>query len=618
MCSWAQGQVTLKAVYGWGHAARLGRWTCLLATVRVPTPEPIEGVLEIEGTYGTGAVLSISQSMVVESRPRVYLLLFPLNADPTRLAVTLRDASNGKTLARQILQDPGSFTAAAQTPPVLLAADGGLVGISGDIGDATRLQSQLSQTGLMAGMLTEMTLPATAVGYEGVAALVLASPDFSQLDAEQQRAIVDWVAAGGNLVLIPPTGRIPNLLLDRLLPCDIGENQSVAAPGTEPSEINGRQLQPRPGAEAISLLNSWTAWGARFGLGRVVVLPANPASMQFSSSDQVIDFWRAIFQGMVDVPGNRPITEVSVFGNQEDIMPVGPKMSDAIGRGPRETLAIRHLLDSMDASAPRDRDWREFLLWVMGIGLLLGPLDWVVSSRVGVSPRHSVTFFGWLVLLGGSVGYAAVRWDPARREMSGISLIDQADGKVVATTDLLAVRSNKTERLPLELNPLEWWEPANQAAGNFSPNRFLDFKFQEDQEGCRPTELFLSAGEPQSLRGQTMGTGKPVIGMTLRVQNGFVVGTVTNLSDDPIQNMRIATASGNGEISDALAPGATIQVNCALNDTAIAMDGLPVDVFDITPDRTDRIDSLVKSGAICLYGQIHEPAQETLFRAVEK
>jgi hypothetical protein len=634
-CDSAQAQTTLKAVYGWGNAARLGRWTCLFVTVRVPDPVPIEATLQIEGTYSTGAALSISEPMVVESRPRLYLVLFPLNADPTRLAVTLRRQSNGKTLATQILLDPEAFTPAGRVPPILLSANSGLIGIGGNVADAALLQSQLSQTGLTAGILNEMKLPAASVGYEGIAALLLAAPDFQQLDGDQQRAIVDWVAAGGNLILIPPSNPIPpQIPLDILLPCDIGTNAVVPlpanSPATQPSQLNGRQLHPLPGAEPIQLLSggdSWTAYTQRFGLGRVLVLPADISSLQFSNSDQTIAFWRTILSSMLDVPGHETITEITVSDSQEDIMPIGPKMADAIGRGPRETQAARHLLDLLDASSPEPVGaWRSFFLWLIGIGALLGPLDSIVSLRMGFSRRHWTTLLGWLAILVGATAYGVTSTSPADRQVSSFRLIDQADGKVVATTDLLALRSNRAETLPLQLNRAEWWEPANQSAANFPPNRFLEFNCQEDQSGCRPEQISLHPGDPQSLRGQTISASPPILTVALKIQNSAAVGTLTNLSDSPIQNIQIAAAPGNGSINGTLAPGATIQVNCPLTESPVALEGLPSDALDITPDRTDRIAALIRSGAVaCVLGQtldaspgrvIQEPADYRQWRVV--
>jgi len=610
-CAVCHGQTTLKAVYGWGNAARLGRWTCLLVTVDVANSPPMPATLEVAGTYGTGAALTIRQEMIVESRPRVYELLFPLNADPTRLAVTLRRQSDGKMLATQLLLDPTVFSPAGHVPITLLAADAGLIGLGGNVSDASLLQAQLAQAGLTAGIFNEAKLPAVSVGYEGISVLLLCAADLRQIGGDQERAIVDWVAAGGNLVLIPSADPLPEQLpFDAILPCDIGENQIVKLPSIS---LNGRQLQPRAGATAMTMPDGWTAYARRWKLGRVVVLPVDVAEMNFPNRDRAIEFWRTIFAGMVDVPGNRTITEVPVSDAQEDIMPVGPKMRDAIGRGPRETMAARNLLDVVVASADSEPvDWRAALPWMIGLGALLGPLDWFLSLRLGVSPRHWLTVVGWFGLVGGVAGYCFAKAQTPQREIDSLRLVDQADGKIVAMTDLLSFRSQRDENWRLLLDPAEWWEPANQAAANFSVNRFLQFDSRQDQEGCRPSDLKLRGGEPQSLRGQTMASAPPMIGINLRVEHNptRVVGTLSNLGAARIVDLQVATAWGNARLAAGLNPGDSVNVELPLSDQEIRLDGLPEDALDLTPDRTDRIADLVKSGQlVCVLGEMPTAAE---------
>jgi hypothetical protein len=388
---------------------------------------------------------------------------------------------------------------------------------------------------------------------------------------------------------------------------------------TQPSQLNGRQLTPRPGAEPIELLNggnAWTAYARRFGLGRVIVLPADISSLQFADADDTIAFWRKIFGDSLEVPGHKTVTEVPVSDAQEDVLPVGPKMADAIGRGPRETLATRHLLDTLNASSPYPGDtWHGFLLWLIGIGALLGPLDSIVSMRLGFPPRNWTTILGWLAILAGATALGISATRPADRQVSAFRLIDQADGKVVATTDLLALRSSHAETLSLTLNPAEWWEPANQSAANFPPNRFLELNCQEDQTGCRPDQITLQPGDPQSLRGQTISASSPILDINLHVQGATAVGKITNLSDSTVQDIQISTSIGNGSIDGSLPPGATINVNCPLTNSPIAMDGLPADATDLTPDRTDRIGALVQSGAaVCVYAEMPDGAGEKVIQ----
>jgi hypothetical protein len=606
------GPTTLKPVYGWGKAVRLGRWTCLFVTVA--DRQTRSCILQIHGTYGTGAAVLVRQTVVAEPRPRVYALFFPLNADPSHIAVELIDESTGKILAGRLMQDPNSFTAAGQTPLIQLAADDTLIGITGNLDDALLLQTQLAQANLTAGVIDPSRLPDSAVGLEGISVLILSGADLRELDGTQERAIVDWVAACGNLVVIPgpePTG--PESALLSALPCDIGINRAVA---TSPSALNGRELQPHTGAEAVQLFpgdpdpNS-TAYARRLGFGRIIVLPANVAPLKFTDQTAAVDFWRNVLKGMADVSGEKNVTSLPVSDEQEEVMPVGPKMSDSIGRGARETLAIRDLLQTMRASQPHQtHDWAAALLGLMGICAILGPLDSLMMMRMGIQPRHWLIAVGWIGLLGGILGYLALRVGAAQVQIRAIRLIDQVDTTSVIATDLVAVESNRSEKLSLQL-PAEWWEPANQAAGTFSPDRFLDVDLHEDRDSCVPQEVTLQAGEAQSFRGESIASAPPALRATLTItrdalQSATITGQLTNLSPAAMTDIQIQTAQGNCHVDEqaSLSPGATIEIHQALSQDPIAPADLPADALDMASDQADRIHSLIKTGRFaCIVAQ---------------
>ena len=61
-------------------------------------------------------------------------------------------------------------------------------------------------------------------------------------------------------------------------------------------------------------------------------------------------------------------------------------------------------------------------------------------------------------------------------------------------------------------------------------------------------------------------------------------------------DIHILTASGNFEIGQSLAAGATVDLDQLPTSDPISFSDLPADVTDLSPERTDRIDELVKSG----------------------
>lgn len=608
----------VKAVYGWGDAVRLGRWTCLFVTVADAQTRSAE--IQVQGTYGTGTVLLIGQTVVVEPRPRVYALLFPLNADPSHIAVLVKDSETGKMIASQVLENPAGFTPAGHVPVKLLGASDTLIGIGGDVGDALLLQAQFSRANLVSGILNSSKLPDNAIGYEGISLLVLAAADFRELDALQRHAMVDWVNAGGNLVVIPGAQPLPqNDPLQDKLPCDVGPNRTVLVPNaatTQPSPLNGRQLQPRAGAQEIQLPPNFadlgcTGFTCRQGLGRITLLNADVAPLKFAANADAIAFWRAVFTGMAQVQNPQAITAIEVSDEQEDVMPVGPTMADNIGRGQRETLAIRHLLDAMNASDSHSpHPWMPLTPYLLGIFAILGPLDGAMFIALRAHARHWTTTLGWLGLVVCVVVYFIHRPASAAEQIHHFRLIDQVEDHVVATTDLMAIESNRADEFAPTLDPNEWWEPANQSAANFGVNRYLDFNFREDRKGCRPDVLNLRADEPQSLRGELIAGGPAILSASLAIHEDasghtMVSGEITNRSTLPMRDIQIAANGGIVRVDGVVAPGSAVEVNEILTKQSVVFDELPADAFDAAPDRNDRIAALLKSGLFaCVYWQM--------------
>ena len=101
---------------------------------------------------------------------------------------------------------------------------------------------------------------------------------------------------------------------------------------------------------------------------------------------------------------------------------------------------------------------------------------------------------------------------------STFRLVDQIDDSTVAATDIVALNSNHPMRLPLSLDKNEWWEPANQTARLFSPDRFVDATCHQDKTGSRPEWVRLNGLEPQSWHGESANLGRGLLQADLRLQ----------------------------------------------------------------------------------------------------
>jgi hypothetical protein len=581
---------------GWGDTLRLGRWTPVYVTVANPRPREID--LQIHGTYGEkSAALWLHQTAVAEPQPDTYCLLFPINAQLSRIEVILSDRQTGRTLGTRVLQNDSSFSSGGRLPKRLLAPDDVLIGISGNIDDAIRLEAQFQRAAIPVGVLDPLRLPANFAGYDSISVLILSAPDLEQLKPDQDQAILQWIARGGNLLLIPPTTPVPqNDSMVDALPCVIGINALVTAP----TKLNARELSPKPGSTAFQIMNR-TGYLRWLGLGKIAVIPIDVSPLEFPDDHPANDFWKSLLRPLAKIPSIKEPSSLEVSDADEMLVP-GPNAAQSVGRGQRESDAIRHVLELMgDTESSRSIDWRSSLLSIAAICFLLGPIDSIILMRLGQRPRNWLTLFGWIGLIASLGGYAIAHEITPSPSISTFRLVDQVDDSAVAATDIVSVNSNHPVRLPLSLDKNEWWEPANQAARLFSPDRFVDATCHQDKTGSRPEWVTLNGIEPQSWHGEAANLGPGLLRGDLRLEQRpdhsiHLIGKLTNISTTAMTDIHILSASGNFEINQTLAAGATVDLDQLPISDPISLSGLPADVTDLSPERTDRIYELVKSG----------------------
>ena len=80
-------------------------------------------------------------------------------------------------------------------------------------------------------------------------------------------------------------------------------------------------------------------------------------------------------------------TSLEVSDADEMLVP-GPNAAQSVGRGQRESDAIRHVLELMGATeSSRSIDWRSSLLLIAAICFLLGPIDSIILMRLANTPE---------------------------------------------------------------------------------------------------------------------------------------------------------------------------------------------------------------------------------------
>jgi hypothetical protein len=637
----AHAQTSLRVRPAWGNKDRAARWNAFL--VRVSDPVPRNATLQLLSPEAGGFATVVEEHIAIGPTPATFEVVAPIHPGASQLMIAvLCDSASGKFLAQfpQNLVRPTPSVAAVGPHSLFV----GITGVSAAIDQLT------SALGAEFGFLPEHQLPRSAIGYDNLDVLVLNCPHLASVDLDQQRAILDWVRVGGSL-LFTPGDQLParDSPLATVLPCQIGNLKQVDLPSQTLTDlhlsarfvhISVRALDPAQGAEPLPLFKgAITGYSRRLGLGQILVLPFDIRTLEADDpADRpgVVATWQPILKALVRLP--KPPTEMPRYA-----APYNGVMSESPEQF-REGAATATACDFLSPPGKASRNWPHVTLVLLGLFLIVGPVDCVVLKLTGQSPWTWTTMVGWIAcfVLGGL--YIASRVSKPPAVFATLRLIDQSDDATVATTDLLAV--HLPGKTTVENSPAEavrgWWEPVLSGAVALGVTTTEpDLVFHESDEGCVPLPV-SPARDTRFFRRQDLLPTGPAIKTSLRlVGSGSgerISGTIQNLLSVPLKDVRLRTAAGVISVpldaSGVLAGGQTIQVDVAATGEAFApskfegryqnfgswgsrSDAAPVreqDLWAVVPDmaarRSLKIDGLFEANApfVCLYAESVNPA----------
>ncbi|MDB5331588.1 MAG: hypothetical protein JWP03_2739 [Phycisphaerales bacterium] len=580
--------VTLTVECGWGDRVKADRWVPLFITASDSGPRPRNVVIDIHWPHGGQYSMHIRQFGAIGPDPRTFPLLVPIRGWAYQEAsVTLFDDETGKTLAHfPENPDTGSFAQPYFNP------NGSLIGISGRRATLDALQG-VGGTGqnLVTGFLDPDRLPESALGFDSLAALVLNEPNLvrsgvgpTAVSDTQQQAIVDWVRGGGTLVLWPGDGGFPSRSpLADVLPARLGERVNLdltpedrAAAGLPPrfARMAVYQLAPEPGAQKIPLFGKGqvAAYSKRVGLGRVVLAPLNVGDLQFDDNSKVAALWQPLLgtavsltASTVEVPATQPtLSTLPAVPGAVNVYAT-PVPNDEQQEN-TATMSIADFLGNVPGAGEFGFGYIAFAL--IGMMVIVGPVDWFVLKKMGRQPWTWVTTGGWIALVTLAAVYAGHIFKSGDLHYRTLRVIEQADNATIASTDFVGLYSPRSTRYDVAPQDGEsWWQPAGVEASGRSSGLKLDVDFAQSQRGNLPGGMFVNVWSLRFLRGDTLAADLPAIIADLKLDptpggDGAwrVVGTFKNLTDLPLKNVRIATANGlaactfTPEASSATAP----------------------------------------------------------------
>jgi hypothetical protein len=624
---------------GWDNTYRPGRWTPIFLTVSDPLTRQVYA--DVLAPHGGPFAMRLGHGFVANPTPTTYAIYLPL-PDMYSLreaTVTLRDARTDKRLVTAVVWDPDDDRPSAPPPPHQVEAQT-FIGVSGRESTANLFAGQFQNQGVVATFLKPERLPAIAAGYDGLDALVLSSPDLNRLDGDQQRAVVEWVRAGGNLVLWPSEEPMPahGPIVD-LLPVTFGDNQTIQVPPdalkaarvpARFAKLRGRQLLPRTGAERVPLFGSdapdAVAYHGWAGFGQVAVLSIDAASLMFDrgraddGDDPGSKFWRPVFAGMAELP--KPDSSGNAWTNDEQVR-----------RGAAVTSAMDWIGDIPGAGA---FGFNYVAIVLIGMMVIVGPVDWFVLKRLGRQPWTWVTTTGWIVLVTTGAIYIGHVFKSGELHYRSVRVIDQVGGATVATADVIGVYSPRTTAYTFDFAPDGWWQPASDRNYYRGGGGMLtELPVHQDRRGTRPTRLRVNVWNLRFLEGFDYSARPPLIDAKLAVResNGErrLVGTISNRGADPLTNLVIGSSRGTATLRDLrVAAGQTVPIDVPLDTARLELQAPPPRQYrtrqpwetapeqaavhpnmlwsgDLGVQRSDKIRALLDAGNLCILAEQVDP-----------
>ncbi len=567
----ASGQARITLDVGWENHYRAGRWNPVYVTVSSGAPRTV--VLETNVPTDRRYALDIRQAVTISPTPIRVPLYMPLSYSLMDSTVTVKDAESGRRLAYAALADnPFTQQPGPGRNPSVVAGNDLFFGMGGSPTTERMAQSQFQFSNTNVGYLRPEELPAVPIGYDALDLLILNEPDLRLLADDQQRAIVTWVRAGGNLLIWPGADPVPDTspLVDAL-PCRMGENQVVeVSPQTLKAaglperfgRLAGRLLMPMPDAHRVQVFKGnreIAGYRGRAGFGQIVVLPVDVSLLQFDSRTQQEDFWRRQLEGMIRIP------EQNAGGNPSSAWAQG--IADV--RHQNATARAMNIMGAIPGAGAFGFSYIVAVLVAMMV--LVGPVDWFVLKLTNRQPWTWATTAGWagLITLGAIfIGHLFKSGDLHFRTMS---VIDEADGSRVAALDLAAIYSPRTTSYEIACDPESWWRPASDTPPWASGGGLqIDVPCHQDFRGSRLLPLSMNVWNLRYLEGITYATEPAMLDAELALtgrKSDTVSGSISNRSKRTLTHLLIRTCAGVARIDGELAPGQTIGVSGALKRT---------------------------------------------------
>ncbi len=527
--------------------------------VRAASTVEIEGRALVGGSYAVGGWLAIAVTLVNEGVPTSGHLEADTDAGTTRRFVEM---PAGSRKAVTIYVQPGGFqrevairyvepngTVRSTVKVLTREQSTHQVAIVGDRHGS--LRAQLSGAMVPGAseplVLGTVDLPERPEPLDGIGTVIWAG-DATALSEAQRRSLERWVAGGGQLVVIggadwqTRAAVFTNLLpLENLSASDNVDQAELAAwVGADAADVATATVasgSPRSDARVLVAADDETPLVSMrpIGAGRVLLLGADLAADAYRGWPGSAQLWARLLPSTI-------VTEGFLGGQMPDREQAAGSMAQALNTLPALEVPPAELL----------------LLVIVAYIVLIGPVSYLVLTRLDRRELAWVTA-PILVLLftAGSYGIG-VTLKGSDVLVNQIAVIRTAPGIRAATVESYAGVFSPTrgtydlavdaDALLAKMGGTAFAEPGAQPSSPLTV---------EQGQPARLRQLPIASGGFEYVRADGIADLEPALAVAWSGDGTERGGTVTNLGDEPVQDVAYVAATGGARIGD-IGPGETV------------------------------------------------------------
>jgi hypothetical protein len=576
---------------GWAGCYRPGSWVPVEIEIVADVAEPFGGILKVTASQDDLVRLNVAQQIVVADQVPLHVpLVTKLSFGADKCSLSISDAKNRPRWSFDY--DLWNYGGGGLGTSAVRSADC-LVGVIGardqwmrtleNTGRSVRRNAQDDGRVYVRQKLPRM-VPWDWAGFDCLDALVLNDLDWDQLNEHQCQAICQWVSGGGKLLVVMGGHPLPaDNALARWLPFAVGGREQVTLTPKDMSDLGLPSpsdcaascwtVTPREGARVLSRRE--TADGrlveleAEAGFGRVRILAFDPSEVARRQGFNDDAFWAGRLDSTIFGQVGRDFEGISLSPGQAD---TGNQWTYYDMSG--ETLALNSVLGSLLSV----KELRPLSIWwvvlMLGaLGVLLGPVDYLVLKRIDRQPLTWITSAGCIAVFtfGAYYGVRALRAGNAQLRM--VSVVDAIDGEDSARSTVYAgLFAPKSDDYAIEgLAKSQWWSGLSPQQGYFyrgHDEASTDIVCLQHDGGNLPVSLPIGLWSMRCLLCEAPAEGVPFSAEVAFDGNDAVL-EITNTSRTPISGGCVYVKNDRGFRFGSVPPGQTVTVRRACGPLAL-------------------------------------------------